>query len=65
VQDEAIRNLEIIGEADRNIKRSCPYFAAAHPQSPPILAYRMRNVVAHGYDEYNIIDIFTYGGNSS
>lgn len=44
-----IRNLEIIGEASRNIERHCPEFAAAHPELPLGFAYEMRNVLAHGY----------------
>lgn len=31
VQDAVIRNLEIIGEASRNIEKRFPEFAAAHP----------------------------------
>jgi uncharacterized protein with HEPN domain len=48
-QDAVIRNLEIIGEASRNIARDCPEFAAAHPELPLTFAYEMRNVLAHGY----------------
>jgi uncharacterized protein with HEPN domain len=44
-----IRNFEIIGEASRNIERNCPEFAAAHPELPLIVAYEMRNALAHGY----------------
>jgi uncharacterized protein with HEPN domain len=49
IQDAVIRNLEIIGEASRNIARDDPAFAAAHPQLPLGAAYEMRNVLAHGY----------------
>lgn len=48
-QDAVIRNLEIIGEASRNIERRYPEFAAQHPQVPWSIAYEMRNVLAHGY----------------
>jgi uncharacterized protein with HEPN domain len=34
VQDAVIRNLEIVGEAARNIERDHPAFAAAHPDVP-------------------------------
>jgi uncharacterized protein with HEPN domain len=34
IQDAVIRNLEIIGEACRNIDRGDPGFAAAHPRNP-------------------------------
>lgn len=49
LQDAVIRNLEIIGEASRNIERHAPGFAASHPQLPLGVAYEMRNVLAHGY----------------
>lgn len=49
VQDAVIRNLEIIGEACRNIERHYPDFAAAHPEVPLAFAYEMRNALAHGY----------------
>ncbi|MDP1607258.1 MAG: DUF86 domain-containing protein [Rhodocyclaceae bacterium] len=49
VQDGVIRNLEVIGEAGRNIERDCPAWALAHPDVPLGLAYEMRNVLAHGY----------------
>ncbi len=44
-----IRNLEVIGEASRNIERAHPEFAAAHPELPLALANDMRNALAHGY----------------
>lgn len=49
VQDAVIRNLEVIGEASRNIERTFPEFSQAHPDLPLALAYDMRNVLAHGY----------------
>ena len=49
VQDAVIRNLEVIGEASRNIERFHPEFAAAHPELPVALANDMRNALAHGY----------------
>ncbi|MEO8249821.1 MAG: DUF86 domain-containing protein [Burkholderiales bacterium] len=49
VQDAVLRNLEIIGEACRNIERHDADFAAAHPQLPLAIAYEMRNALAHGY----------------
>lgn len=48
-QDAVIRNLEVIGEASRNIEREYPDFAAAHPELPLSFAYEMRNALAHGY----------------
>jgi uncharacterized protein with HEPN domain len=49
VQDAVIRNLEVIGEASKNIERHFPAFAAAHSELPLSSAYEMRNAVAHGY----------------
>ena len=49
VQDAVIRNLEVIGEASRNIERRYPDFAAAHPELPLAVAYDMRNALSHGY----------------
>lgn len=49
VQDAVIRNLEIIGEASKNIEKHFPEFAAEHPELPLAAAYQMRNALAHGY----------------
>lgn len=49
IQDAVIRNIEVIGEASRNIQRDHPEFAAQHPELPLSFAYEMRNAVAHGY----------------
>ena len=35
-QDAVIRNLEVLGEASRNIERDHPGFAAAHPETAVI-----------------------------
>lgn len=48
-QDAVIRNIEIIGEAARNIERNHPDFANQHAGVPWGTAYEMRNVLAHGY----------------
>jgi len=48
-QDAVIRNLEVIGEASRNILRDHPDFAARHPHLPLASAYEMRNVLSHAY----------------
>ncbi|MBP7000966.1 DUF86 domain-containing protein [Amaricoccus sp.] len=48
-QDAVIRNLEIIGEACRNIERHVPGFSAQHPDFPLKAAVEMRNVLSHGY----------------
>ncbi len=49
VQDAVIRNLQVIGEACRNIEREQPDFAAANPSLPLGRAYAMRNALTHGY----------------
>lgn len=49
VQDAVIRNIEIIGEASRNIEIHHPEFAAEHSELPLAVAYQMRNALAHGY----------------
>ena len=49
VQDAVIRNIEIIGEAARNIERNDPAFTAQHAEIPWAVIYAMRNRVAHGY----------------
>ena len=48
-QDAVIRNLEVIGEASRNIERHFPEFSTSHPELPLASAYEMRNALAHGY----------------
>jgi uncharacterized protein with HEPN domain len=48
-QDAVIRNIEIIGEAGRNITKTDPAFAAANPHLRLEAAYKMRNAVSHGY----------------
>ncbi|MEE9322428.1 MAG: HepT-like ribonuclease domain-containing protein [Granulosicoccus sp.] len=49
VQDAVIRNLEIVGEASRNIERDFPEFVTEHPELPLVFAYEMRNVLSHSY----------------
>ncbi|MCD9121850.1 DUF86 domain-containing protein [Cupriavidus sp. UGS-1] len=49
VQDAVIRNIEIVGEACRNIDRHYPEYVRANPDVPFAAAYEMRNVLAHGY----------------
>jgi len=49
IQDAVIRNLEIIGEASRNINRHYPNYAEEHASVPFSIAYEMRNALAHGY----------------
>lgn len=49
IQDAVIRNLEIIGEASRDIHRNYPEYVEQHANVPFSFAYEMRNVLAHGY----------------
>lgn len=49
IQDAVIRNLEIIGEASRNVSRHYPDYAEQHAAVPFSFAYEMRNALAHGY----------------
>lgn len=49
VQDGVIRNIEIVGEAARNIQRRFPQFAAEHADVPWEDMYWMRNRLTHGY----------------
>jgi uncharacterized protein with HEPN domain len=53
-QDAVIRNIEIIGEAARNVERVAPAYAAAHPEIPWPVIYAMRNRVSHGYFEVDL-----------
>ena len=58
VQDTVIRNLEIIGEASKNIERIAPEFISAHPELPLAFAYDMRNLLAHGYYKVDLIVVW-------
>jgi len=49
VQDAVLRNIEIIGEAARNIVRSDPEFVTLHSEVPWEEVYLMRNRICHGY----------------
>ena len=59
VQDAVIRNLEVIGEASRNIERAHPDFAAAHPELPLAPANDMRNALSHGYFKVDLGIVWT------
>ncbi|MCB1891493.1 MAG: DUF86 domain-containing protein [Rhodocyclaceae bacterium] len=48
-QDAVLRNVEIIGEAARNVERHHSDTAAKHPEIPWEDIYLMRNRVSHGY----------------
>jgi uncharacterized protein with HEPN domain len=48
-----VRNIEILGEAARNILRHCPELAGEHDDIPWQDIYGMRNRLSHGYFEVN------------
>lgn len=53
-QDAVVRNLEVLGEAARNVLQNDPAFVAAHPDVPWAQAYRMRNALSHGYADIDM-----------
>ena len=53
-QDAVIRNLEVVGEAARNVLRHNPTFVTANPAIPWGKAYQMRNALSHGYAEVDL-----------
>ncbi len=54
IQDAVIRNFEVIGEASRNIVTRYPDFATSNPELPLMVAYEMRNALAHGYFQIDV-----------
>jgi uncharacterized protein with HEPN domain len=48
-QDAVIRNIEIIGEAARQIQKNHPDFLKAHPEIPWLDMSDMRNKMIHNY----------------
>ncbi len=53
IQDAAIRNIEILGEASNRILKKHPEFANAHGEVPWEAIYYMRNRIIHGYASVN------------
>lgn len=53
-QDAELRNIEIIGEAARNVERSDPAFTGENPGVPWAVIYAMRNRLSHGYFEVDL-----------
>ncbi len=49
LQDGVVRNIEILGEASRNLLTSVPDATEAFPDIPFAAIYAMRNQLAHGY----------------
>ncbi len=57
-QDAVIRNLEVIGEAARNVQQNDPGFVADHPEVPWSVVYRMRNALSHGYADIDLTTVW-------
>jgi uncharacterized protein with HEPN domain len=55
IQDAVIRNLEVVGEACRNVLQHHGEFAAAHDEVPWRSPYEMRNALTHGYFNVDLI----------
>lgn len=53
-QDAVIRNIEIIGEAARQIQQQAPDFVTAHPELPWADMRNMRNRMIHAYFDVDI-----------
>ena len=53
-QDATIRNIEIIGEAARNVLRADPKFVDLYPDFPIAKAIGMRNTLVHGYFDVSL-----------
>jgi uncharacterized protein with HEPN domain len=53
IQDAVVRNIEILGEAAKNVRMHAPGVAESHPEVPWLDIYGMRNRLAHGYFDVN------------
>lgn len=53
-QDAVIRNIEIMGEAAKNICQHFSEFASAHPNLRLSEIYGMRNVLSHSYHRVSL-----------
>jgi uncharacterized protein with HEPN domain len=53
-QDAVIRNIEIIGEAARQIQRQAPDFVTTHPELPWAEMWNMRNKMIHAYFDVDV-----------
>ncbi len=59
IQDAVIRNLEVVGEACRNVLQYHAEFAAAHRDVPWRSPYEMRNALTHGYFSIDLVWTWT------
>jgi len=53
-QDAVMRNIEILGEATRNLLGCMPNLLSVYPEIPWMDIYGMRNRIAHGYFFINL-----------
>lgn len=54
VQDAVLRNIEILGEATKNLMECWPEVGSLHPEVSWIDIYGMRNRITHGYFFVNL-----------
>ena len=59
VQDAVLRNVEILGEATRNLFDCLPNLLSIYPDIPWMDIYGMRNRIAHGYFFINLELVWT------
>ncbi|MGA2352312.1 MAG: DUF86 domain-containing protein [Terracidiphilus sp.] len=59
VQDAVLRNIEILGEATKNLMECLPDLQSTYPQIPWIDIYGMRNRIAHAYFFINFELVWT------
>jgi uncharacterized protein with HEPN domain len=59
VQDAVLRNIEILGEATRNLLDCLPNLLSRFPDMPWMDIYAMRNRVAHAYFFINLELVWT------
>ena len=58
-RDAVVRQFQIIGEAAQNVRQQHHDFVAAHPEAPWRAAYGMRNALAHGYYDVDLLRVWT------
>jgi uncharacterized protein with HEPN domain len=49
LQDAVVRNIEVLGEASKNLLNAVPDAASRYPRIPFAEIYAMRNQLSHGY----------------
>ena len=59
VQDAVLRNIEILGEATKNLLECLPNLQITNPDVPWIDIYGMRNRITHGYFFINLELVWT------